>query len=211
LWGLSHKVTLPWLAGAGIFCCICMAVPLVHLVPLGTDIGLSPETATGLLLALMISGMFGRIFFGLLADRIGGLKSYLIATLGQTASVFWFVQTESLTLLFPLAVVFGFGFSGVMTSLLICAREAAPLRIAGFATAVVSTTAWFGMGIGSFQGGYFYDLTGTYTLSYANAAFAGLVNIAIVLALLWYRQKRRPAATSAKERSSAGQTIPATS
>lgn len=191
LWGLSHKITLPWLALAGIFCCICMAVPLVHLVPMGIDIGLSPETAAGLLLALMASGMVGRIFFGLLADRIGGLPSYFIASVGQTASVFWFSQATSATTLFPLAIVFGFGFAGVMTSLLICAREAAPLRITGFSTALVSTTAWFGMGIGSYQGGYVFDLTGSYTLPYANAAFAGIVNLIIVAALIWYRRNRR--------------------
>jgi len=48
-WGLSHRITLPWLAFAGIFCCICMAVPIVHLVPLGIGLKLSPETAAGLL------------------------------------------------------------------------------------------------------------------------------------------------------------------
>jgi predicted MFS family arabinose efflux permease len=56
--------------------------------------------------------------------------------------------------------------------------------------AIVSTTAWIGMGIGSYQGGYFYDLTGNYVLSYGNAAVAGIVNIAIVALLIWYRQRR---------------------
>jgi hypothetical protein len=37
LWGLPHTTTIPWLGLAGPFCCICMAVPLVHLVPLGID------------------------------------------------------------------------------------------------------------------------------------------------------------------------------
>jgi MFS family permease len=84
-------------------------------------------------------------------------------------------------------VVFGFGFAGVMTSLLICAREAAPLRITGFAIAVVSTTGWVGMGIGSYQGGYFFDVTGDYTFSYGTAAIAGLINLLIVAALAWFR------------------------
>ena len=187
LWGLPHRLTIPWLAFAGVFCCICMAVPIVHLVPLAIDLGLTPGTAAGLLSTLMVSGVCGRLFFGLLADRTGGLFTYFAASLIQTSTVFWFTQTESLFALYAVSVVFGFGFAGVMTSLLICAREAAPLRITGFAIAVVSTTGWVGMGIGSYQGGYFFDVTGDYTFSYGTAAIAGLINLLIVAALAWFR------------------------
>lgn len=188
LWGVPHATSIPWLAVAGFFCCVCMAVPLVHLVPLGIDLGCSPQTAAGLLLSLMIAGVFGRLFFGWLADRTGGLPAYFLASLAQTSVVFWFTQTSNIALLFQLSVLFGFGFAGVMTCLLICAREAAPLRISGAAMAIVSTMAWIGMGIGSYQAGYFYDLTGAYVLSYGNAALAGLANLAVVALLIWYRK-----------------------
>ena len=75
-----------------------------------------------------------------------------------------------------------------MTCLLICAREAAPLRISGTAIAIVSTMAWIGMGLGSYQAGYFYDLTGAYLLPYGNAALGGLANLAVVSLLVWYRR-----------------------
>ena len=190
LWGVSHKVTIPWLAFAGIFCCICMAVPIVHLVPLATGIGLSGETAVSLLFALMASGMVGRLFFGLLSDRVGGLYAYFAASATQTVMVFWFAQTASLPALYALAIAFGFGYAGVMTTLVICGREAAPLRITGFGVAVVTTTAWIGMGIGSYQGGYFYDLTGNYAWSYAIAAISGTINLSVVALLIWYRRNR---------------------
>ncbi len=188
LWDLSHRITIPWLAFAGIFCCVCMAVPIVHLVPLGIGRNLSPERAALLLFTLMIAGAFGRIVFGLLADQIGGLYSYFCASFLQTAMVFWFTQTGSFTGLLFISAAFGFGFGGVMTSLLICAREAAPLRITGFANAVISTTAWLGMGIGGYQAGYFFDLTGDYTWSYGIGAFAGIFNLAIILCLILYRR-----------------------
>ena len=190
IWGLSHRITIPWLALAGIFCCICMAVPIVHLVPLVVGLKQSPETAAGLLLTLMVSGTFGRVFFGAVADRIGALYTYFVASLMQTVMVFWFTQSETLIVLHIIAAIFGFGFSGVMTSLLICAREAAPLRMAGFAASVISGAAWLGMGIGSYQGGYFYDLTGSYAWSYGNAAIAGIVNLVILAALILYRKKQ---------------------
>jgi MFS family permease len=190
LWGVSHRITIPWIACAAIFCCICMAVPIIHLIPLGADLDLSPQTAASLLFTLMVSGTFGRIFFGSLADRIGALYTYFMASFMQTVIVFWFTQTESLFMLYVLSALFGFGFAGVMTSVLICTREAAPLRITGFANATISATAWIGMGIGSYQGGYFYDLTGDYTWSYGIGAIAGMVNLTIVLCLIWYRRSR---------------------
>ena len=174
LWNMPHAITIPWLSIAGLFCCICMAVPLVHLVPLGIDLGCSPQTAAGLLLALMISGVFGRLFFGWLADRVGGLLAYFLASLAQTSVVFWFTQTGNVATLFQLSVLFGFGFAGVMTCLLICAREAAPLRLSGTAVAIVSTAGWIGMGLGSYQAGFFYDISASYLVSYANAAIGGI-------------------------------------
>jgi hypothetical protein len=121
----------------------------------------------------------------------------------QTVMVFWFTQTESLFALYVLSVIFGFGFAGVMTSLLICAREAAPLRITGFATSVIATTGWIGMGIGGFQGGYFYDLTGDYSWSYGIAAISGMINLVIVGCLIWYRRSSTGGFNSVRMRRSA--------
>jgi MFS family permease len=104
--------------------------------------------------------------------------------------VFFFTQTRSIAVLYQLAVLFGFGFAGVMTCLLICAREAAPPRLSGFAMAAVATVGWVGMGLGSYQAGYFYDVSADYRLSFANAAAAGVINLLIVGALLWYRRER---------------------
>jgi MFS family permease len=194
-WGISHWITIPWLAFASVFCCICMAVPLVHLVPLGISVGCSAQTAAGLLLSSMIAAVFGRLFFGWLADRIGGLAAYALSCFAQAAVVFWFTQTSNVAALFALSILFGFGFAGVMTCLLICAREAAPIRFSGTAMAIVSTTAWIGMGIGSYQAGFFYDVNKSYVLSYGNAALAGVINVAIVFALAWYRWRGTSAGT----------------
>ena len=50
-----------------------------------------------------------------------------------------------------------------------------------------------GHGIGGYQGGFFFDLTGNYTLTYANAAFAGIINLILVGALYITTNRRRAA------------------
>ena len=177
---LSPNLVVAWLSIAVIFCCICMSVPLMHLVPLIQDRGISLEEAGSVLFLMLVVAIFGRIAFGKLADMIGAIKAYWIASCWQTLLVFFFVQIETLDSFYIFAVIFGFGYAGVMTGLLVCVRVLTPLSRRASALGIVTLFAWLGHGIGGYQGGFFFDLSGDYYLSYANAAAAGVVNLIIV-------------------------------
>ena len=91
----------------------------------------------------------------------------------------------------PLEEEFGFTFAGVMTCLIICAREASPLRMAGLSVSLVLAAAWLGMGVGGYQAGYFFDLTGDYTVSFGNAAISGVINLLFIGGLIYYRKNNQ--------------------
>lgn len=184
---------ISWLGCAAIFCCITMATPLVHLVALAQDKGIAPDRAARLLLALFVTGVFGRLAYGGLADKLGPLRTYMLASAWQTALVFGFTMLDSLAGLSVYAALWALGYAGVITSLIVCVRSLTPLRQRGLAVGVVSLGGWIGMGLGGVQGGYFFDLRGNYTQAFANAALAGVVNL-IVLAALWFTLRRREAA-----------------
>ncbi len=177
---LAPREAMGWIAVAVIFCCICMAVPIVHLVPLLTDQGWQPETAVGAFMVLMLAGGFGRVAGGMLCDRIGAIQGYLIASITQTALVIWFPHLSNLFGVYAVAAVFGFGYSAVMSSILVTARTLVPARLAGRIMGVVTMFGMFGMGIGSYLGGVFFDLTQAYVWSYSMAGLSGLVNMAIL-------------------------------
>ena len=80
-----------------------------------------------------------------------------------------------------------------MTSILVCVRMLTPLSRRAFALGIVTMFAWLGHGIGGYQGGYFFGQTGRYTLSYANAAFAGMGNLMLIGTLLVALNRRRAA------------------
>ena len=180
----SKVKLLALLSLAAALCCICMATPLVHVVTLGSDRGLAGRDAAGLLAALMIAGMAGRVVFGRLADRVGALNTYIATSAGQTVLAFLFPYATGAAQLYVLSAAFGLVFSGVMTSFLTCAREYAPAGRTGLAIGVVMLFGWLGMAIGAWQGGVFYDLCGDYFTSFANASVAGVVNL-LLLALFW--------------------------
>jgi MFS family permease len=188
----SRLKLLALLSLAAALCCVCMGTPLVHVVTLGSDRGLGGRDAAGLLTALMIGGMVGRVVFGRLADRMGSLQTYIATSAGQTALAFLFPYAEGGAQLYVLSTLFGLVFSGVMTSFLTCAREYAPAGRTGLAIGVVMLFAWIGMAAGAWQGGLFYDLCGNYFTSFANASVAGVANL-LLLALLWIHLQKEAA------------------
>ena len=182
--GKSKVQLLALLSLAAALCCVCMATPLVHVVTLGSDRGLAGRDAAGLLAALMIAGMAGRIVFGRIADRAGALNTYIVASAGQTSLAFLFPYAQSSVQLYVLSAAFGLVFSGAMTSFLTCAREYAPAGRTALSIGVVMFFGWIGMAIGAWQGGLFYDICGDYFASFANASIAGVANL-LILALLF--------------------------
>ena len=188
----SNRVVI-WLSTAVVFCCICMSVPLMHLVPLAQDRGISLDDAASVLFVMLIAGIFGRIAFGKLADMIGAIRAYWLASLWQTLLVVGFLRMETLDSFYLFAIVFGFGYAGVMTGILICVHVLTPLSRRASVLGVVVMFAWLGHALGGYQGGLFFDLTGDYTLSYTNAALAGTINLIIVGSLFFTVSRRRAA------------------
>jgi MFS family permease len=180
-----------WLGAAAFLCCICMSVPLMHLVPLMQDRGLSLEDAGSVLLVMLTVAIVGRIVFGKLADMIGAIRTYWIASCWQTVLVFFFLQVDTLQGYYIFAIIYGFGYAGVMTGVLISARVLTPASKRASVLGIVLFFAYLGHGIGGYQGGYFFDLTGNYTLTYANAAMAGILNLILVGALYFTTNRRR--------------------
>ena len=181
---LSEKEAITWLCSAVIFCCICMSVPIVHLVPLLTDAEFTIEFATSVLMVLMFCGAFGRILGGKLGDTIGALPAYMLMSLGQTVSVIWFPYVTNPIGLYLLAAFFGFTYSGVMSSILVTTRMVVSAKFAGRANSLGSFFGWTGMGIGGFLGGYFFDLYGDYFWSFAFASFMGVINLLVLFRFL---------------------------
>ena len=187
---LSEKEVVAWISIAVIFCCICMSIPIMHLVPLLTDKGFSLEFATSVLMILMICGAFGRILGGMLGDYIGALPGYILMSLGQTVFVVWFPHLISPTLIYIMAALFGFTYSGVMSSILVCTRVMVSAKFGARAMSLTSFFGWIGMGLGGFLGGYFFDIYGDYNWAFAFSGITGIINL-FILTLFFLNIRKR--------------------
>ena len=186
---LSETAVVVWISLAVIFCCVCMSVPIMHLVPLLTDKGFSLEFSTFVLMLLMICGAFGRVLGGMLGDYIGALPGYILMSLGQTIFVVWFPHLISPVNIYLFAALFGFTYSGVMSSILVCTRVMVTAKFGARAMSLTSFFGWIGMGLGGFLGGYLFDIFGDYIWAFTIAGVSGIINL-FILSLFFMKIKK---------------------
>lgn len=192
---LKPALAVPILSAAMFFCCTCMAVPLMHLMPLMQGFCISSTDAGGVMFAMLLAAIAGRVAYGKLCDLIGATHSWFVASALQTVGVLAFTQFGSLREFSLFAIVYGFAYAGVMTSLLVTTRTLTPARNKAAWMGLVLSFAWLGHAFGGFQGAFAYDLTAGYGAGFVAGALAGVGNLILVGTLIWLtRPRARPPA-----------------
>ena len=167
-----------WIAVIG--CCTAMSVPIVHLVSHVTDQGYTLEQGARVLSVLFVAAFLSRLGFGVLADRIGPVRTLLIGSVSMAAMLLAFAFTTSYTGLFVAALLFGLGFSGVMPCYPLIIRHLFPVSQLGGRIAAQYMFAAGGMALGGWLGGVFFDLTGSYSSAFLVAFGFNAVNLAVM-------------------------------
>jgi predicted MFS family arabinose efflux permease len=189
----TETATMALLSFAAFLCCMCMGVPVVHMASFIGSVCGSPGVGVHSLVIAMSAGAVGRVCCGLIADRIGPLAAYGIASATQTACVFAFPALGDGLSFMALSAVFGFGFAGNMTCLSLCVREAVPANRFGGAIGAVMMLAWAGMAAGGYLGGLLFDLSLSYWLSFMLAGSAGILNLVVIGSLAMARRRGQAA------------------
>ena len=108
-----------------------MSMPQVHLVAYCGDLGYGPARGAQMLSLMLACGIVSRLTFGVICDRIGGLRTLLIGSALQGLSLFLFLPFDGLVSLFLISALFGLFQGGIVPSYAIIIREFFPPREAG--------------------------------------------------------------------------------
>lgn len=184
-------VAVPVLSAAVFFCCACMAVPLMHLMPLIQGFCIPATDAGGVMFAMLLAAILGRVAYGKLCDMIGPLQSWAVASILQTLGVLAFTQFTTFQGFLIFGLVYGFAYAGVMTSLLVAARALTPAHRRGALMGIILAGGWLGHAFGGFQGAAVFDLTGSYVGGFLIGSVAGVLNLSLVCLLLLFARPRR--------------------
>jgi MFS family permease len=178
--GMRPNAVLGIIAIAGFCCCIPMAIPQGHLVAFCSDIGIPAAQGAAMLSVLQAAAFVSRVFWGWLADRVGGLLTVLAASACQALAIAAFMTTQNEAGLFAISAAYGLGFSGIIPAYVVAIRELFPSREASWRVPSVLFVSMSGMAFGSWFAGAIYDEFGFYAPAFATGILFNLLNLALV-------------------------------
>jgi MFS family permease len=162
-------------------CCATHSGPLFHTVSYAISCGLSVTAAVSIYSMEGLSGLAGRIAFGLLGDKFGAKRTFVSGLLLQAAAVGCYFFAREQLAFYSVAVVFGFAYAGIMPLYAVLMRENFPLSIMGTVVGAGSMASSLGMALGPLAGGLIFDRYGTYGWLYIGSVLLGLSAAAIML------------------------------
>jgi MFS family permease len=163
-------------------------VIVTHQVAHVVDIGFSKLLSASIFGFAGITSSFGRVIFGLIADRLSKQAAYTLniamTVIGVGALMVLRDPTQA-WLLYVYVIFFGIGFGS--RAVIFSALTADIFSGKGFGSILGYSTVAVGVGgaLGSYLGGAFHDWTGSYLLSFAlSALLLALSDVCIWIASL---------------------------
>ncbi len=187
--GISPRALQYLLGLAGIACCVAMSMPQVHIVSLCVGLGYGPAVGAQMLSLMLMGGVVSRILSGLVADRLGGVRTLLIGSVLQCLALFLYLPAGSMVSLYMVSLVFGLSQGGIVPSYALIVREYMPAREAGARVGFVIMATILGMALGGWLSGKIFDWTGSYEMAFVNGIAWNGLNIAI---MFWLLRRSRP-------------------
>jgi MFS family permease len=186
--GWPPNAVFALLMAAIFMCCVPMSMPHSHLVAFCTDLGINAAHGALMLSVLLGTAFLSRQVWGLISDRIGGLRTVLIGSAAQALGMAAFLVTQDEIGLFAVSAAFGLGFSGLIPATVLAARELFPAREAAWRIPAMLLCSASGMAAGGWLAGLLYDQFGYYGPAFAAGIAVNLLNFSII-ALLVSRQR----------------------
>jgi MFS family permease len=178
---------------AGICCCTAMSMPQVHIVAYCGDLGYGVARGAQMLSLMLGCGIISRLASGLIADRIGGVRTLLLGAVLQGTALFLYLWFDGLASLYVVSALFGLFQGGIVPSYAIIVREYFPPKQAGMRVGLVLMATLIGMAFGGWISGVIFDLTGSYRAAFLNGLAFNFVNVTIVTWLLLRSPRPRAA------------------
>nr|WP_316643976.1 MFS transporter [uncultured Roseateles sp.] len=175
---------------AGVACCVAMAMPQVHIVAYCADLGFGAARGAQMLSLMLACGIVSRLVFGLICDRIGGIRTLLLGSALQGIALLMFLPFDGLVSLYVVSALFGLFQGGIVPTYAIIVREHFAPQEAGARVGAVIMATLVGMALGGWMSGWVFDVTGSYDAAFLNGIGWNLLNLAIAGWLFWRVRKQ---------------------
>jgi|TARA_B100000768_G_scaffold45099_2_gene43920 MFS family permease len=188
---ISNRNVQTLLMFAGVFCCIAMSMPQVHIVPLCIDSGFGLAVGTEILSYMLFAAVTSRVLFGLLSDKIGPIQTLILGSTLQAISLSMFLPFDSQLSLYIVAVFFGLSQGGIVPIYAVIISKFLPSNEVAERVGLIIFATVIGMSLGGWLSGEIYDYTNSYKLAFLNGIFWNVINLSIMIYLYFLYMKSK--------------------
>lgn len=173
---------------------IVVFVPFVHGSAHAVDLGISKLTAATVVSSIGVGGVVGRLLVGSISDRIDRRRAVIVALALQVASFLGLAGADGLSLLYPSAALFGFGYGGAVAVFPALVGDYFGRVHAGSIVGRMFASAGALAAVGPYVAALIFDQTQSYRAAFVIAA--ALNGVAFVIALRLPRPTGAPPVVS---------------
>lgn len=150
---------------------------MVHLIMHASGLGIPSSSASILFIVIGGASILARITMGNTADRIGDRFIILGCFILMVISFIWLFFAKELWALYIFAVIFGFGYGGIVSSQSPIVADLFGMRSHGTIFGVLVAIVTFGSAVGPLMAGAIYDSTGSYNIAFAVCLVFAVIGI----------------------------------
>jgi MFS family permease len=156
----------------------------VHIVPHAHELGISAITAANILAISGGIGIVGNfVLGGIVGDRIGNRKAFLIGFILMITALLWLAPAREVWMLYLIAILLGLAFGSMGTSESPLVARLFGLSSHGLIYGVIGLGFTAGGAVGPFVMGYMFDITSSYQTSFIVCAAFGVLGLILVTIL----------------------------
>lgn len=168
---------------------------LTHIVPHTTDMGITAANAAMIISIIGCSTIGGRLVLGWASDKTSRKMLAIYCALFQTAAMLWLAWSNSIWMFYAFAAAFGFTFGGLSNLMATLISDTFGMSNLGTITGAVVMGFNIGAAIGPALGGFIFDATGSYFVSFLTGTGAAIMAV-LFLTLIRREAKVRQARIS---------------
>jgi MFS family permease len=159
-----------------------MVIPMVHLVPYATDMGIPSEKAATMLALLGGVSVLGRLALGYFGEKIGTIGSLRSMFLLQVLAMLWLIVSKEPWMFWTFSFLFGFSYGGLASMFPLVTSEYFGVLAMGSIFGLILLGATLGGVVGPWLAGYLFDLASQYFYGF----LAGVISMGMGLILTLY-------------------------
>lgn len=151
---------------------------VLHQIPHLVNIGLSAETAGGILGMMIFASIPGRVLFGFLGDRIKKNKLLAATMITQGIGVLVLAFASNIVHVYAFVVIYGLTYGGCIPLMMAFRGDIFGRKNFAQMSGIMSPFRMIGNVVGPVLAGYLFDVTGSYRIAFiAFAALAAMSGI----------------------------------